>query len=168
MTQVEALLVARAIQARVRTMPNGCMEWLGARSSAGYGLITRRALSKVPLSTHRVVWVARYGPIPKGQFVLHRCDNPPCVRLTHLFLGDDQVNSDDKIQKGRDRHRTPTGNAHWLHGHPEQHPRAKLTWADVEQIRQRDEPNGVLAAEFGVAKCTIINIKARRIWKTKS
>jgi hypothetical protein len=33
--------------------------------------------------------------------VCHRCDNPPCVRPDHLFLGTVQENNEDRERKGR-------------------------------------------------------------------
>jgi DNA-binding NarL/FixJ family response regulator len=47
------------------------------------------------------MWERTYGPIPKGMQVLHRCDNPKCVRLVHLFLGTPKDNMQDKIRKSR-------------------------------------------------------------------
>lgn len=35
------------------------------------------------------------------QWVLHRCDNPPCVNPSHLFLGNNQINVDDMWSKER-------------------------------------------------------------------
>jgi len=66
--------------------------------------------------THRVSWELHYGPIPKGMSVLHKCDNPPCVRPDHLFLGTQQDNLQDMRNKGRHR---------W--GLGERHAHAKLT-----------------------------------------
>jgi hypothetical protein len=33
------------------------------------------------------------GPIPPMGLVCHHCDNPPCVRPEHLFLGDHSLNA---------------------------------------------------------------------------
>jgi hypothetical protein len=46
---------------------------------------------------HRVAW----GDVPENMLVLHRCDNPPCVRRSHLFLGRHLENQQDKVAKGR-------------------------------------------------------------------
>jgi hypothetical protein len=34
-------------------------------------------------------------------WVCHRCDNPPCILVAHLFLDTAQGNMDDKVSKGR-------------------------------------------------------------------
>ena len=36
---------------------------------------------------HRWTWEQANGPIPRGMVVMHICDNPPCVELSHLRLG---------------------------------------------------------------------------------
>jgi HNH endonuclease/Homeodomain-like domain len=50
---------------------------------------------------HRVVWELYNGPAPAGMFVCHKCDNPRCVYIEHLFLGTPQDNMTDKVNKGR-------------------------------------------------------------------
>lgn len=87
---------------------DGCWEWSGARGRpSAYGLVQmNRKLKKA----HRVAYELAVGPIPPGFFVCHRCDNPPCCRPDHLFVGDASANQRDSFAKGRSKAR-------------EQHPR---------------------------------------------
>lgn len=41
------------------------------------------------------------GPIPKGMFVLHKCDVRACVKPDHLFIGTKKDNTRDMMSKGR-------------------------------------------------------------------
>ena len=106
---------------------------------------------------HRVSWMLAHGPIPQGMFILHRCDNPPCVNPAHLFLGTAMMNVADMEAKGR---------GHRARG--EAAGKAKLTEDQVRYLRSpaaADIPNPVLAREFGVSTPVIWRTKARRIWK---
>jgi len=92
-----------------------CWEWTAAKTGHGYGIFQFEGKLQ---KAHRVAWVLAMGPIPGGMFVLHRCDNPLCVRLTHLFLGTQQDNVLDAMRKGRYRGGRPKVNAtHCPHGH---------------------------------------------------
>lgn len=55
------------------------------------------------MKAHQLAWVLANGPIPDGLWVLHHCDNPPCVDLAHLWLGDNTDNQRDSSAKGRTR-----------------------------------------------------------------
>ena len=77
------------------------------------------------LSTHRVAYELEYGPIPVGMHVLHRCDNPPCVRPVHLWLGTDMDNVRDAMAKGRKNDKGA------------RNPNAKLNENQVRDIRGR-------------------------------
>lgn len=104
--------------------------------------------------THRISWVLAFGPIPDGLNVLHHCDNPPCVRPDHLFLGTHRQNIADKVAKGR-QHRG------------ERHPFARLTTASVLAIRTRHvggDSVSELAAEFGVNRRTVRDAINRVTW----
>jgi hypothetical protein len=52
---------------------------------------------------HRIAWVMAFGVIENGLYVLHSCDNRPCVNPAHLFLGTQKDNINDMIRKGRQR-----------------------------------------------------------------
>jgi hypothetical protein len=83
------------------TRNGDCHEWNSQRNRDGYG-ITKAHWHK--MSAHRAMWMATRGPIPAGMCVCHRCDNPPCVNVDHLFLGTALDNHRDMVAKGR---------AHW-------------------------------------------------------
>lgn len=85
-----------------------CWVWTGAKTGFGYGSIGIGPHQTDV--THRVVWQMTNGPIPDGLFVCHRCDNPPCVRPDHLFLGTAADNTADMITKGRRRKQKPPAN----------------------------------------------------------
>jgi predicted DNA-binding protein YlxM (UPF0122 family) len=73
---------------------SGCWEWVGVTAKNGYGRFWGNFLA------HRVSY-ALYKECPKGFFVCHKCDNPPCVNPDHLFLGTAKQNTQDMISKGR-------------------------------------------------------------------
>lgn len=78
---------------------DGCWIWTaGTYKHGGYGLIS---IGDRNHRTHRVAWILANGEIPEGLFVCHHCDNPPCVRPDHLFLGTNLDNMRDSNQKGR-------------------------------------------------------------------
>jgi hypothetical protein len=76
---------------------DGCWEWRAGRDQKGYGVTNVDGKGR---KAHRVSWELTNGPIPDGMQVCHHCDNPPCVRPDHLFLGTNQDNVDDAYRKG--------------------------------------------------------------------
>lgn len=136
-----------------------CREWTGQRSRDGYGRILIGGKDGRLQLVHRLSWQIHRGPIPPGLQVLHRCDNPPCWRVEHLFLGTHADNMADMAAKGRRRGAVGECNSH-----------AKLTVADVRVIRERYEPRSrstgraALAGEYGVSVYTISKIVNGAIW----
>src|SRR5882757_2976958 len=78
---------------------HSCWEWIGAiKPDLGYG---RMYVNKKPVYPHRFSYELHFGPIPKGLYVCHTCDNRSCVRPEHLFIGSAKDNTRDMIKKGR-------------------------------------------------------------------
>ena len=67
----------------------------------GYGRFKRDGRTQ---QAHRIAW----GDVPDGMDVLHHCDNPPCVRRSHLFLGTNSDNVTDMLAKGRQANQKKT------------------------------------------------------------
>jgi hypothetical protein len=86
-----------------------CWIWQGGRTGSNYGELHR---NNRPILAHRYSYELHYGPITNGLWVLHHCDNPPCVNPSHLFLGTPKDNTQDMINKGRAafmrKHHKPT------------------------------------------------------------
>lgn len=137
-----------------------CWVWTGRRAPTGYGILSLKG----SYSTHRLSYELNVGPIPAGQFVCHRCDNPPCVRPSHLFAGTPKDNIQDAIAKGRILATKP-----WLIRHGEDHGMARLTNDQVRQIRELHvaHPNrqGWIADQFGVQRTTVNMIVNRKTWR---
>lgn len=150
----KAIPLAERLAAGLAQNPaNGCLEWSGARDEKGYGRI---GLNGRPVQTHRVAWTLAHGPITTDEWVLHHCDNPPCCRLNHLFLGTPDDNSKDMVQKGR----SMVG---------ERNGASKLTWEKVREIRARWRPYKLskrqLAEEYGVSLFVIECVLNGKTWK---
>jgi hypothetical protein len=82
----------------VKTDNDSCWGWTGSAHDYGYGVLPYKTEK---IRAHRFSYSHFVGEIPKGLFVLHKCDNPPCTNPNHLFLGTNLDNINDCIKKGR-------------------------------------------------------------------
>ena len=97
--------VAERVMHKVRQVGR-CWEWTGASNGVGYGEIR---LSKTRMVyTHRLAYELTWGPIPEGMVIAHRCDNPRCLKPSHLFPATQAENMQDMVAKGRARRRIAT------------------------------------------------------------
>lgn len=76
---------------------SGCWIWEKALS-VGYGSFRHEGKT---YSAHRAAYEQAKGPIPDGLHILHECDIRSCCNPDHLFLGTNQDNINDSMQKGR-------------------------------------------------------------------
>lgn len=146
-----------------------CWIWTAARKKPeGYGFF--KILRRMHYA-HRVSWEMASGrSIPAGLSVCHVCDNPPCVRPEHLFLGTNADNLRDASRKGR----TANGHRNGKHTKPEctprgeTHGRAKLSAVDVRAIRQLaadGTTQKLLGERFRIAQGVVSQIVTRKIWQ---
>lgn len=147
-----------------------CWVWIGFRDKKGYGrlnvgYIVRGRYHGYPDFAHRVVWELVNGALQPGLCLLHRCDNPACVRPAHLFTGDRADNNRDRYAKGRYSN-CPNG---------ELVPQHRLTTEQVLEIRAICKPGKCwhsskdsysdLARKYGVTYHAIRLVVLRKNWK---
>lgn len=111
---------------------------------------------------HRLGYELQRGPVPEGLCVLHKCDNPACVRGEHLFVGTRGDNARDMTAKGRNFLSPAIGRR------GEQHHNTTLTQEQVEEIRALYKTGGIsqreLGVQFGTTQATVSNIVRRVTW----
>jgi hypothetical protein len=160
-----------------------CLNWVMSKTNQGYG---HACFNKKVLLAHRVAWMIRHGSIPEGMCVLHKCDNPSCCNVDHLFLGTNDDNVADKVAKGRvprgDWHsarlRPETvarGDRHGSKTKPHLMPRgercgnSKLNEDAVREIRRLWSTGTMtktsIGAQFGVTQVVVGGIVRRVRWK---
>lgn len=134
-----------------------CWIWIGGHNRL-YGAFRYNGRAQ---HSHRVSWQLHYGPVPDGLFVCHKCDNPPCVKPDHLFLGTASENNWDKAKKGRCKNGNRKG---------EKHPLSKYSNEQILEIRRLYKPYShdfnqyTLAKMFGVSRASIGLIVTRKEW----
>jgi hypothetical protein len=139
---------------------DACWVWTGSLQKKNYGVFRGQR-------AHRLAYQLFRGPIPEGHGVLHTCDNPPCVRPSHLFTGTKQDNVDDMVKKNRQA----SGNRHGARTHPERihrgddHLGSKLTEQDVIDLRLSTLSNRELADIYDLDITTIRKARSGESWR---
>lgn len=134
---------------------DGCHEY-NSRStlSRGHKLVHHNGSMRL---AHRVMWEIVNGEIPDGLLVLHKCDNPKCVNVDHLYLGTYKDNMRDALERGQQRpRRGEEAGAH------------KLTDSDVRAIRimaGQGISHSDIARMFSVTQQNIRCIVERATWR---
>jgi hypothetical protein len=144
----------------VSTTPTetGCLLWTGSfqQLTATYRRPQFSVATSKPDTASRVAYRLWKGDIPAGQCVRHTCDNPMCVNPEHLELGTHADNMRDMKDRGRANGGGPAGERHGM---------AKLTEAQVKEVRTSTETRDTIARRLGVSPSTIKGIRTGRLWK---
>lgn len=117
---------------------SACWIWVLARDRQGYGRVANRHGGST--LAHRVYYERANGPIPAGSQLDHSCRMPACVNPRHLEV----VTPAENVQRGR---------------------AAKLTAAQVAEIRASGETQSVLAQRYGISQPHVSRIRQRLTWR---
>jgi hypothetical protein len=146
-----------------------CWLWTASKRHKGYGAFCyERNGIKVQGRAHRFSWELHFGEIPEGLFVLHRCDNPACVRPDHLFLGTNQDNVDDMMAKGRHVAGGARIGTDYKYRRGTEHHNAKLKPSDIQRIRQRraaGDSYGKISREEQLSIGHVFRIVNKQAWR---
>jgi hypothetical protein len=132
--------------------PESCWVWAGTKNRR-YGQFHFRG-DTIP--AHRVSWMINRGPIPRGLWALHACDNPPCVNPDHLWLGTHTDNIKDMWDKGRGASAEKNG-------------RTQISTETAKHIKILlgiGTRVPVICSFLNVTRMTVYAIKDGRSWKT--
>lgn len=114
-----------------------CWVWALGLNKGGYGKTFRDGKHT---SAHAAFWTDVHGPVPTGLELDHLCRVRACCNPVHL----EPVTTAVNIQR-RDA--------------------TKLSPDDVLAIRASPLTHAALAAQFGVCRSTISNVRARKTWR---
>lgn len=140
---------------KVNKVEDSCWEWTGSKRRK-YG---RVSVYRKSFSAHRVAYFLNEGVDPKGEIVMHKCDNPICVNPEHLSLGSNKDNTDDMMSKNRGTKQFRSG---------ENHRMSKLTNENILDIREKSGKftQKEIAKIYSVDQALISRIINNKLWKT--
>lgn len=140
-----------------------CWVWTASRDDDGYGRFSFRGHA-MPAHRLALMFVSGRFDAPPSEQACHRCDNPSCVRGTHLFWGTNSANQVDAYSKARNglQKRAHAGASNG---------NAKLTSERVAEVRARrgaGEKRQAIADDLGISYHTVRLIELGRLWKTSA
>lgn len=80
----------------------GCLVWTGGASGSKTHKYPQLAWrGRRNFKGNRLIWFLKTGNDPGKMNVLHKCDNPLCLNIDHLYLGTHKQNSKDIFDRNR-------------------------------------------------------------------
>lgn len=130
---------------------SGCWNWNGVINTDGYGMACYQGEQ---VRAHRLSLLNHLGLEGSELLALHHCDNRRCINPDHLYLGTNQDNSNDMVNRDR---------ANPLRG--EDSALSKITEEQAASILIDTRPHQKIAEDHSVSKSTVSSIKTGRRWK---
>lgn len=130
---------------------SGCWEWTASILRNGYGNFS---VNNKVTCVHRWAYQHYIGPIQKGLFVCHSCDNRKCVNPDHLFIGTHGDNIRDASKKGRLKN--IKRNPHHL---------TESQVVEIIKLLQFSKAYSSIAKIFSISRQAIYLIDHNRSWK---
>ena len=137
---------------------NGCIECIShCKDDCGY---TRIMINNKHERLFRVIYENKYGKIPKGFVIRHKCDNPSCCNINHLEIGTPKDNVRDMIERKRDCYHKPNFSCRG-----EKSINNKLSESQVKEIYITKGRNKEFCNKFNISKQLIWRIRNKLDWK---
>lgn len=137
-------------------LENGCIKCIShCTDKDGY---TRIRYNGKHDRLFRVLYQKKYGEIPKGMVIRHKCDHSYCCNIEHLEIGTQLDNVRDMIQRGRDVYHNTKAKGMKIGA-------SKLTEQQVKEIYLSKLGYRKLSKLYKVSSTNIAHIKNKRHWK---
>ena len=152
-----------------------CWRWTKTTKKRAYGSWTWNRKS---INPGRFLKIMLDAPSDQSLFACHKCDNPACIRPSHLFWGTQSDNIKDAVKKGRWRHRGFIGRRPdnqvlekqhvWFirafHGSASTQSIAKILKIKKKYVWSVHSGFCWKSAEFDVNKCLKLLLKHHKDW----
>ena len=125
---------------------------------------TRIYINKKPVRLFRYLYEQKYGKIPDGFLVRHKCDNPCCCNIEHLELGLPKDNVQDLINRQYEKYRCARIKG-GIKIRGTLNKQNKLNETQVKEIYLSQLSNMELAKLYNVSDVNISYIKTKKTWK---
>ena len=137
---------------------NGCMYCTShCKDSNGYVRVMYNGKHQ---RLHRVLYELKFGEIPKGMVIRHKCDDPKCCNIEHLEIGTHQENMNDMKTRNRSCKGKKNIKIQGILNHA-----SKLNEQQVREIYLSNLGSQKLAKMYNVSKTNILYIKRKKQWE---
>lgn len=145
-------------EVKLKKLENGCIKCIShCTDKDGYVRIRYNGKHE---RLFRVLYIQKYGDIPKGMVLRHLCNNAWCCNIEHFKVGTPKENYEDMVNCGRSRKGTHNikirGEKNLLH---------KLSECQVKEIYLSKLEYKKLSKLYNVSVTNIYYIKEKKQWK---